>query len=694
MSNGIMEEKKRFLLPVLYLLLASMATSIFFGVLVFLNNLGITFHYYRVSLLETAFLSRQLDQYGLLLFTLVAFFATVFLTMTFGLEEPIEYLPISVLGVGMVLLASGLLALAAIMILVGQILVLRTKTIYQAGSHSCLSRKRVHALLVVYLLSLALLIEFPALIYWVTAAFKPSNTLGREAALLETNLMYAASSLSPWLYGIFLFGWLWAPATLFLRKKIVSKNSGSVAKSDTSTSTSLRADAGYLWSIVLPVLFLLGLSIFVGYYPYWHEPEWLVGTDVYWRYKGPLDEIAGMSLRAGFEQALKEHQSGFLILLLGLMRVTGLSSYQVVRYTPMILTAMTAVATFYLARTLGLGSGGSLLSGVAGIMWMPTTIGIFTSLLANWFAVILWIVFVTILMKKDWRIHIIGSAMLGSLFSVAILFVHPWSWGVFAAVTGLYLLIQLVGRKLFKHQLTLCIAFDSVGSVAGYVTLLMLQTSQGLRITDALNLYTAALRDPRSILAFPDAIEYFATLWSPFLNPILVLMAIGGIIVTVGSDDGLNRFMLSWLCVTSVASILATSLGSWGGGYLWRVFFVAPAATLTGLGASQICRTLELELSEASRARLFSGQWYWTMGVIVSTLGMSVTSVVMSVGFPELGPFLSLVLNLLLVTLLLHSAHGNVPTSHILGVTIAVVIVNTGLRAVMPLLVDPHNIVR
>jgi len=692
MSNGTMEEKKRFLLPVLYLLLASLATSIFFGILVFLNNLGITFHYYRVSMLETAFLSRQLDPYGLLLSTLVSFFATAFLTMTFGLGEPVEYLPISLLGIGMVLLASGLAALAAIMILVGQILVLTTKTIYQAGSQSFLSKKRIHALLVVYLLSLALLIEFPALIYWVTAPFRPDNTLGREAAFLETNLMYAASSLSPWLYGIFLFGWLWAPATHFLRKKIVSKNFGSVAKSDTSTPTSL--DARKLWSKVLPVLFLLGLSVFVGHYPYWHEPEWLVGTDVYWRYKGPLDEIAGMSLRAGFEQALKEHQSGFLILLLGLMRITGLSSYQVVRYTPMILTAMTAIATFWLARTLGLGTGGSLLSGAASVMWMPTTIGIFTSILANWFAVILWIIFVTILMKKDLKVHIVGAAILGSLFSLAILFVHPWSWGVFAAVTGLYLLIQLVRRRFLKHQLTLCIAFDSVGLVAGYVTLLMLQTSQRLRFTSALDVYTAVLRDPKSILAFPDAIEYFSTLWSPFLNPILVLMAIAGILVTVSNDDGLRRFTLSWLCVTSVASILATSLGSWGGGYLWRVFFVAPAATLTALGASQICRTLEVKLGGDSSARLFSGQWCRTMGVIVSTLGVSVTSVMMSVGFPELGLFLSLVLNLMLVTLLFHSAHGDVRASHILGVTIAVMVANSGLRAVMPLLVDPHNIVR
>jgi len=48
----------------------------------------------------------------------------------------------------------------------------------------------------------------------------------------------------------------------------------------------------------------------------------------------------------------------------------------------------------------------------------------------------------------------------------------------------------------------------------------------------------------------------------------------------------------------------------------------------------------------------------------------------------------------LLVTLLFHSAHGDVRASHILGVTIAVLVANSGLRAVMPLLVDPHNIVR
>jgi len=171
-------------------------------------------------------------------------------------------------------------------------------------------------------------------------------------------------------------------------------------------------------------------------------------------------------------------------------------------------------------------------------------------------------------------------------------------------------------------------------------------------------------------------------------------MAIAGILVTVSRDDGFGRFTLSWLCVMSVASILATSLGSWGGGYLWRVFFVAPVAILAAIGASQICRTLGLKLGGDSRAKLLSGQSYWTMGVIVSTLSTSVTSVVMSVGFPELGLFLSLVLSLLLVTLLFHSAHGDVRASHILGVTIAVLVANSGLRAVMPLLVDPHNIVR
>jgi hypothetical protein len=169
-------------------------------------------------------------------------------------------------------------------------------------------------------------------------------------------------------------------------------------------------------------------------------------------------------------------------------------------------------------------------------------------------------------------------------------------------------------------------------------------------------------------------------------------MAIAGVLATVGNDDGLRRLTFSWLCVTSVASIFATSLGYWGGGYLWRVFFVAPVAVLTALGASQICRILERKLGEDDRVRLVSAQWFWRVGVIVSTLGTSVTSVMMSGVFPELGLFLSLVLNLLLVTLLFHWAYEGVGISYILGVTIAVLIANSGLRSLMPLLVDPHNI--
>jgi hypothetical protein len=692
-ENGERMRYSRGTIPyVLYLLLASIAASIFFGTLVFLNSLGITIHYYRASVLETTFLSRQLDLYALWFSTLVVFFAITGLTMTYSQGEPIACLPISVLGVGMVLLTCGLVALAAFLILVGQVLALMTKIIYQAGSHIFFSKKRIRALLVVYLLSLVLLIELPALIYWVAATFWPGNMLGRGVALLETNLAYATSSISPWLYAAFLFGWLWAPAVVFLRKKVLSKNRGRVVKSDTSTTASIGVDAGKPWSKVLPVLFLLGLSVFVGYYPYWHEPEWLVGTDVYWIYKNPLDRMAAMSGPTGFEQALNEHQSMFLILLLGLMRITGFSSHQVLRYTPMILTVMTSIATFWLVNKLRLGRDVSLLSSIASIMWVPTTIGIFTSLLANWFAVVFWIIFLAVLMKKDSKFHIVGAAALGSLFSLAILFIHPWSWGPFAATTSLYLLAQLIGRRLSNRKLTLCAAFDLAGLAVGYMSLLMLKTSPRAFITDALSYYIAPLQDPRSILAFPDAINYFATLWSPFLNPVLVVVAIAGILAIVDRDDGLRHLMWSWLCVTSIASILATSLGYWGGGFLWRVFFVAPVAVLTALGASQMCRTLEQKIGGDNRVRGASAQWLWTVLVLISTLGASVTSVMMSGVFPELGLFLSLVLNLLLVTLLFHWAYEGVGISYILGVTIAVLIANSGLRSLMPLLVDPHNI--
>jgi len=686
-----MENTKRLPLPVLYLLLASMATSIFFGTLTFLNSLGITISYYRASLLEAVFLSRQLDLYVLWFSTLVVFLVLTRLTVTYGRTGFVEWLPMCTLAAGIAFLPTGSMTLATVLILVGQVLALITKSIYDAGSYCSLSKKRIQALMVVYLLSLVLLIEIPALIYWVVAGFRSGNELGRRAALLETNLVYAGSSMSPWLYAAFLFGWLWAPAMLFLRKKVPGKNPVSTVKSDTSATASPRLDAGKPWSMLLPVLLILGLSVFVGYYPYWHEPKWLVGTDVYWRYKGPLDEMAGMSNLAGFEQALKEHQSGFLVLLLGLMKITGFSSHALLRYTPIVLTAMTAMAAFWLARTFGLGTEGALLSATAGAMWMPTTIGIFTSIFANWFAVILWMVFLAILMKKDSKVHVIGAAMLGASFSLAILFIHPWSWGPFAAATSLYLMIQILGRRFSRSQLALYATFCCIGLVAGYVSLSVLQTSEGLRIANALSLYIAGLVDPKAIFAFPDAIGYFATMWSPFLSPLLVVVAIVGVLAAA-QRGGPSRFILSWLCVTSTGSILATALGYSSGGSLWRVFFIAPIAILTGLGASCVCRTLERRLGGDSHMTLPSTHWYWVAGVIVSTLGTSVVSVTMSVVFPELGLFLGLVLNLLLVTPFFHSAYEGVGTSRIMGVTIAVLIANSGLRSLAPLLVDPHNI--
>ena len=87
-----------------------------------------------------------------------------------------------------------------------------------------------------------------------------------------------------------------------------------------------------------------------------------------------------------------------------------------------------------------------------------------------------------------------------------------------------------------------------------------------------------------------------------------------------------------------------------------------------------------------------STYWYWLTGVIVSTLGTSIASVIISAAFPELGLFLGLILNLLFVALFFHSAYEGVGISHVLGLAMVLLIATSGLRSIAPLLVDPHNI--
>ena len=682
-----MEERKGFLTTVLYLIVSSTATSTFFAVLLLLNSLRIPIIYYQPRVLEATFLSRQIDLYILLFSTLVTLFALAGLTVAYSEKDPIEYLPISALAVGVILLISGAATPGTILIIIGQMLALVMKTIYRAGSHHHFSKRRIQTLVTVYLLSLTLLIELSALIYWTISGFNPSSTLGRGAAILQINLTYASSSASTWIYIAFLFSWLWALPILLLRKWLASKHTRSAVIPDTSRTSILDEGASILFSIGLPVLLLLGLSILVGYYPYWHEPDWLVGTDVYWRYKEPLDRMASMSGLAGFGQALEERHPAFLIILFGSMKLTGASSHEVLQYTPLALTVMTAIATFWLAHTLGFGNVGSTLAGLVSIMWVPTTIGIFTSILANWFALILWIVFLAILMDGASKIEIIGSTLLAALLSLAILFIHPWSWGPLAAVTALYLLTRFLGRKFSRRELVLCATFDLAGLVAGYLSLVMLQASQGWRITEALDLYTRALFNPKLTLAFAEAVRYFTNTWSPFLDPALIALGVLGMFVSVNLGGKLNRLIFSWLCVMSIASILATPVGA--GAELWRVFFIGPSALLTAIGASHLYRTVERKLCEGEYLRMPSTQLYWAVGVIFSALA---SSIIMSAVLLELAPLAGLFLNLLLVTLSFHVAYRGVGISLLLGVAIVVLIANSGLATIAPLIADPHNI--
>ena len=109
----------------LYFLLACIATSIFFSVLALLNSLDISAYYYHAIVVETEFLSPQLDLYLLASSTFAVLVGLTVLTL--GQEtRRLERLPILLLIAGLVLLTVGSTALAAILILVGQMTTLKS----------------------------------------------------------------------------------------------------------------------------------------------------------------------------------------------------------------------------------------------------------------------------------------------------------------------------------------------------------------------------------------------------------------------------------------------------------------------------------------------------------------------------------------------------------------------------------------
>ncbi len=534
-------------------------------------------------------------------------------------------------------------------------------------------RRQLASIFLASLLGVGAVVETWSLSHWLYSGFVPLAGYEKAWPDLEMNLTYAWSWSFP---AIFLATWL-SPIWAFLALKLyrVAKG-GRPTSSGISESPRLQQIKLGLDDFIL-VLALVLICVVIGFYPYFHDPSWLVGTDAYWRYKDPLQRIADSpnTLAA----ASGERHGLYLLILYGFMSVTGLTPFDIVKASPMILAALLSALTYLAVTRFRDSRAEGFFAGVLSATTFPTTLGIFGSVHANWFTLSVWLVALFILISLGQTSKgALWKALLVTLCGMVLLILHPWTWGIVALSALVAGLIFLVKKNWRMFGASLTVLFS--GLVSGALVFVVGSDTERARLFETVNSFTGPLRAP-SLIEHPLGVIYDAfRVWSPFLNPLLMVLAIVGVVLLIRERaSNYKVFMLSWMVVAGIGTFFAVTLET----EIWRIWYLQP---LWLLGATGIRGLLQMGNS------IWNDQASYLVpartALILGIAGLAVFFL-----DPVVGSAIFYVAAFSIVLIHLGGQRANARMILVSAFVLFVLVffLDHALRSLYPLILDPHN---
>jgi hypothetical protein len=523
------------------------------------------------------------------------------------------------------------------------------------------------------LLGIGAIVEIWSLGHWLYSGFIPLAGYEKTWPDLEMNLTYSWSSLFP---AIFLATWL-SPIWAFIAVKLYRMaNRRKPVGSQISESPQVQQIKLGLDDFIL-LLVLILTCVVIGFYPYFHDPSWLVGTDAYWRYKDPLDRVAGSP--NVLAAASSERHGLYLLILYGLMSVTGLAPFEIVKASPMISAALLSALT-YVAVTRFRGSRTEgFFAGFLSATTFPTTLGIFGSIHANWFALTVGLVTLSVLISlgRSPR-RALWKVLLAILCGTALLILHPWTWGIVALSALAAGLIFLARKNWRMLGASLTVLFSGLAS--GGLVFVAGSDTERARLIETFRNFAAPLRAP-SLIERPFGVIYDAfRVWSPFLNPLLMVLAIVGVVLLVRERaSNYKVFMLSWMAVAGVGTFFAVTLET----EIWRIWYLQP---LWLLGATGIRGLLQMGNS------IWNDQASYLVPVRTALI-IGIAGIAVFFLDPVVGSVIFYVAALSIVLIHLGGQRANTKTvlASAFILFVLVFFLNHALRSLYPLILDPHN---
>ena len=347
----------------------------------------------------------------------------------------------------------------------------------------------------------------------------------------------------------------------------------------------------FLASGRLPLFVMLASlagALFVGVYPYLqaiNPGSILVGYDV--RSTSPVGyylrgtAMAGLDPLGAASYALKNDRALFLLAQYGLAGLTG-SLDLAVRIVPVLLTLLLAVSIYLFVLS---GTGDRLLASTASLFSacsMIVVASINAGFDPNWLATSEALIYLSLLLtglRRGDRRYVAASAAV----SVLVLFTHPWTWLATLGVLLAFAASAVVASAFTHERKNLRFELASVGAIV-VVNLAADGAKRLLGASSGLADVYVSTSSSIGLANIPSVLGSLQTTVSNFLggaldNPLLVILAIVGMLTLADLRSEMNRLLLSWTAVASAGILLsAFSLTGLQARILLLVPFQVPAA--------------------------------------------------------------------------------------------------------------------
>lgn len=594
---------------------ALVAIAGFLSWIILINSLQVSYWLYYERTVYLIYLGRSLDQIAWLLSSV---FAVLLLAGARKSRRDWLWPGILLLWLGIALGTVGLASLVRLGLVAGPLLTLIGLVIgANAVFNELDSRSRGYFILTV-LLVLSLLIlpaELGSVTYYVLSAFHPGTRVAGSWELFELQLWYAAFPIVPLLYVLFVFSWIWAP--------LIAKVLPGSAKRVVNEIAEPNGSEGRAWIFVISAYIVL--AAFLGYFAYFRSPTYpLVGTDIYWRNALPAERVLASS--SWIVAAAKERHPVVVLGIAALSSLLRLGVESLLRFAYVCLILVFGAAVFLLVL---LASGDRMLASMSALMSTisaPTTDGIYTGIIANWVAMIVWILSLTMFARSR-RSGLGGHAVpiLGlGVGSLAVLFIHPWTW--------LALMVGLVAFPIIAILFRLKGAFHDLVSVLAVIllnvgilvlSLQVLPESQGWRLVEAFSEVQWTLGSKYFGLGSWEIVVFFSQIWAQFLNPMLLMLSVLGAFILARKRNRLSAIFFAWIVAACATSLLAAPMGydplaaDRGQTQLFRAMFLTPLQIPPAIAFLFVGSIVETRLPMTAHPRAARVVLWAAMGVIV-----------------------------------------------------------------------------